>query len=124
MKQVTKEINSSKQKPEAKTETDFSSLKENIPCGQLSDNQPERQNNSQTVKTETRQEPFCLRATKKLQLFEILKESQRNTLDKIRIMQEKPPKLYFDSFSLLEQVAMCSSSGKIQDKFIVGDFIN
>ena len=46
MKQVTKEKNSSEQKPEAKTETDFSSLKENIPCVHLSDNQPEQQNNS------------------------------------------------------------------------------
>ena len=58
--QVTKEKeekNSPEQKPEVKTETDFSSLKENIPNGQLSDNQPERQNNSQAVKTETRQEP-------------------------------------------------------------------
>ena len=58
--QVTKEKeekNSPEQKPEVKTETDFSSQKENIPNGQLSDNQPERQNNSQAVKTETRQEP-------------------------------------------------------------------
>ena len=58
--QVTKEKeekNSSEQKPEVKTETDFSSLKENIPNGQSSDNQPEQQNNSQAVKTETRQEP-------------------------------------------------------------------